>query len=198
MLTVYIIIILFVILFFIKRKKRDYVKLKIFQYRLMKLFYALDQVCNALNIEYCIESGTLLGAVRHENMIPWDDDIDVQMKKEGIDKLMKNLDKIREMGYNITFDDKIYRFKYLKNEGNEPFIDIFQVDIKENKVHYYESRNKNRWPKYYFYMDEKYPLKLYKFGKLYVPGPNNPYPYLERSYGKDWSKPKVWNGHHSF
>ena len=35
---------------------------------------------------------------------------------------------------------------------------------------------------------EIYPLKLYKFGNLYVNGPNNPYPYLIRAYGKNYNK----------
>lgn len=45
-------------------------------YELLKLF---DNICKKHDIEYWLDFGTLLGAVRHEDFIPWDDDLDVGM-----------------------------------------------------------------------------------------------------------------------
>ena len=42
----------------------------------------LDSVCVEEGIEYCLFYGSALGAVRHGGFIPWDDDIDVAIKKE--------------------------------------------------------------------------------------------------------------------
>ena len=49
----------------------------------------LDRVCKQLNLNYYLDSGTLLGAVRNNGFIPWDDDIDVVMFRKDYDKLLE-------------------------------------------------------------------------------------------------------------
>lgn len=43
-------------------------------YELMKKFH---EICEEYKLYYVVFGGTMLGAVRHQGMIPWDDDIDV-------------------------------------------------------------------------------------------------------------------------
>ncbi|MDD6771762.1 LicD family protein [Inconstantimicrobium porci] len=59
------------------------------QVKMAELLVELDEVCRKNDINYFIESGTALGAVRHKGFIPWDDDIDVGMLREDYEKLKK-------------------------------------------------------------------------------------------------------------
>ena len=54
---------------------------------LLDLMVTFDAVCKQYNIRYSIDSGTLLGAVRHGGFIPWDNDADVIMLRSEYNKL---------------------------------------------------------------------------------------------------------------
>ncbi len=119
----------------------------------LEILLEFDRICRANNIKYCLFAGTLLGAIRHNGFIPWDDDIDVCMLREEYEKFLivckSNLsDKYFLQDYN---SDKNYPYQFAKLRKNNTlyvekglndigihqgiFIDIFPFDnIKPDKL----------------------------------------------------------------
>lgn len=59
------------------------------KYEVHNILQYIDKLCKQNNIRYYIAFGTLLGAVRHQGFIPWDDDIDLLMFREDYEKFQK-------------------------------------------------------------------------------------------------------------
>lgn len=84
-------------------KKISEKELKNLQVDILKYVHAF---CMANNIVYWLDFGTLLGAIRHNGYIPWDDDIDIGM-------LRKDYDRFMELFYD---DSSRYRFVCAEND----------------------------------------------------------------------------------
>lgn len=101
--------------------------------KLRNLMYLFHQLCDENQIYYIIAFGTLLGAVRHRGMIPWDDDIDVIVKSHDRPKIYKILDIIKnDYGYKVINKDIIS--KILIDDENSYCLDIFYCTNINNKV----------------------------------------------------------------
>jgi len=61
---------------------------------LRMLLIEFDRVCKMLDIPYVLFAGTMLGAVRHEGFIPWDDDLDVLMMRKDYERFLNEAEQV--------------------------------------------------------------------------------------------------------
>lgn len=114
----------------------------------LEVLMEIDRVCELHNIEYFADWGTLLGAVRHGGFIPWDDDLDIVMKREDYQKFMEVARFDMEEGFDVqTFRNQkdfwlfmgkvvgknrfCFEKEHLRRFHNFPYIacvDIFVLD----------------------------------------------------------------------
>ncbi len=60
---------------------------------LLPLLELFDNHCRNYLIDYSLAYGTLLGCVRNQGFIPWDDDVDIVMSRSDFEKLLDTFEK---------------------------------------------------------------------------------------------------------
>jgi len=105
---------------------------------MLEMLVEFDALCKKHKLQYWLDSGTLLGAVRHQGFIPWDDDIDLSMPVEDYRKFKEIAQE--ELSENIFFQtsttDKGFKFDYMKLRSNRA--DIVEFHEKGKEVNYHQ------------------------------------------------------------
>lgn len=94
-----------------------------FKKKQLQIIHELDRVCKKVNINYYLAYGTCLGAVRHKGFIPWDDDIDVFLTCNEMNRLLKNKELFGNQYFLQTryTDSKYCNMKYSLRDSNTSY-----------------------------------------------------------------------------
>lgn len=103
--------------------------IRIHQMACVALLKCFDEIAKRHNIEYWIYGGSLLGAIRHGGFIPWDDDIDINIRRYEYDKLASILSKEFTEGkffYNNVLTGGLTRLHY---GDAEAMVELVPIDV---------------------------------------------------------------------
>lgn len=161
---------------------------------------AADRLLAALDIDYTIIGGTMLGAVRHRGLIPWDDDGDIGIAETDLPKIdAEAREFLRPMGYGISRATNWHQLytvfpldgRRIKPEHNfrYPFTDLFPMKrYSDGRITFSERRARESWPTQFFTAEEFTTRTRHEFGPLRLRGVTQPAAdrYLDDAYGTDW------------
>jgi phosphorylcholine metabolism protein LicD len=158
--------------------------------KIYEIMFVAHNILMKFCIQYWVSSGTLLGAVRHKGIIPWDEDLDVEMseKYKPILDSREFKAELKKYGFSL-YKHELGWYKFRDDINNILVFDIFftkEKTVNGKKVIALAGKAGKLWPKQFWYEDELFPLKSYKFSNFYVLGPNNPKEHLDRIYGESW------------
>jgi lipopolysaccharide cholinephosphotransferase len=166
--------------------------------QIYELLKTVDALLRESRIEYSMDGGTLLGAVRHKGIIPWDDDGDVFIMKQDKARFFALKDRLKQKGidlqdmgvesYKLTFDAETLRSRFSTSDAAN--VDVFVMEEDAGGiVRPASAYNKHTFPKEYFPKEELQNLRNYPFGPpdklLFLKGPANPMRYLKTFYGPE-------------
>lgn len=97
---------------------------------MLEMVTELDRICRKHSIPYFLYGGTLLGAIRHNGFIPWDDDLDVGLMRKDYLRLMKVLpDELPpHIALQTNETDKNYFYFFAKLRDKRSFLDEGNYD----------------------------------------------------------------------
>lgn len=119
--------------------------------RMLKIF---DYLCARYDIKYFLTGGSLIGAIRHQGFIPWDDDLDVGMARTDYEKFIRHA--VPELPHDIFFQNPQTDIHYPPNSNVE-------ARLRDKYSCYtHVGDKKNKW-------HEGFQLDIFVYDRSYLP-----------------------------
>ena len=154
----------------IDRIYRPYMLKDSVRYDMVELFVKVSKALDDADVKWFLSGGSMIGAVRHGGLIPWDDDIDISVVDTDLHKV-ENIDW-STIDCQLTKRDRLWKVQ-VKAAVRFPFVDIIPVKLHEGLWKYCLPFDKetgeftygvyDQWPKEAYPDDWVMPLRRVKW-----------------------------------
>lgn len=116
---------------------KDTLELQLRQLQLTQLdvLKLIDGICRKHDISYSLYAGTLLGAVRHQGFIPWDDDLDICMSRSEYERFLRIWEEERPEGYLLQNKENTPTFTQTFTKIRKEHTCFLQFDWERGRYH---------------------------------------------------------------
>ncbi len=160
----------------------------------------INDILLSNGIGYWVTGGSLIGAIRHRGIVPWDDDGDICIMRKDVPKLRALIPAFEKKGYDISEDDdeesdcsqKKHSCTWFieSNRKHSLGVDVFVMEQVGPLITYsdpYWRDADNGGLPCYFLTKFVFPLVPVRFGNFWVMTPFNAIEHLNQCYGDNWN-----------
>lgn len=103
----------------------------------LRMLRYVDKICKENGINYWLDGGTLLGAVRHKGFIPWDDDLDIAMLRKDYKKFLNIAQKElpKDIFLQNTETEKYYTRPFTRLRDKYSTYELEEWESTNNRIH---------------------------------------------------------------
>lgn len=172
------------------------------QTKQMELLETLTRELQQNECVYWAVKTTLLGAVRHGKVMPWDDTISIAILHKDLRTLVNMRTKLQETGKALLQHGKHGYYYCTNNFSRFPFVEINIMEPKNHEISVctptdelgacsFEDSHLRR--NEVFTYNDVFPLGNLSLGTLAMPVPNNPSTCLRTCFGANWETQPMWS-----
>ena len=159
---------------------------------LMKMFGVVTDALRASNVTFWMDGGTLLGSYRHHNLIPWDDDVDLVLRRSQMRRAFHAI-KSLEPAYRMDVEkdaasSAVLMWRVFASNGSVP-VTRKRFRFPTVDLHFYTQNATHVWlvPRNLWWYSvwprsTVFPLHLRPFDRYWVPAPCDTRSYLTSEY----------------